>query len=60
MGPDGVLDAGPKKKLTVVVEFGLLMDIDEVAVEERAKEKEAKYHSARVVLRAGLRRDGRP
>eukprot|EP00961_Rhodomonas_salina_P034233 460748-Rhodomonas_salina.1 len=32
------------------------MDNDEGAVEERAKEKETKYHLARVVLRAGLRR----
>eukprot|EP00961_Rhodomonas_salina_P064935 873606-Rhodomonas_salina.1 len=32
------------------------MDNDEGAIEERAKEKEAKYRSSRVLLQAGLRR----
>eukprot|EP00961_Rhodomonas_salina_P005423 73226-Rhodomonas_salina.1 len=51
MVPDGVLDAGPKGKLKVAAEFGLQMDNDEEAVEERATEKETKYQSTREVLR---------
>eukprot|EP00961_Rhodomonas_salina_P290888 3930717-Rhodomonas_salina.1 len=38
------------------MECGLRMDNDEGAVEDRAQEKADKYHSARVVLQAGLRR----
>lgn len=53
--PDGVLDSRQRLLLTVIMECWLQMDNDEGAVEERLEEKCTKYHSARVVLRAGLR-----
>eukprot|EP00961_Rhodomonas_salina_P142783 1922120-Rhodomonas_salina.1 len=57
MIPDGVLDSGKKRQLTMLVECGLRMDNDAGNVEMRTIEKEEKYHSARVVLRAGLRQE---
>eukprot|EP00961_Rhodomonas_salina_P072523 974483-Rhodomonas_salina.2 len=56
---DRVLDSGKKRQLAMLVECSgcLRMDNDTGNVEMRAIEKEEKYHSARVVLRAGLRRE---
>eukprot|EP00961_Rhodomonas_salina_P243582 3291753-Rhodomonas_salina.2 len=54
--PDGVMVSG-KRKLGVILECGLRMDNDEGAIEERALQKTAKYRSARVQLRAGMRQD---
>eukprot|EP00961_Rhodomonas_salina_P125224 1687211-Rhodomonas_salina.1 len=55
MIPDGVLDSGKKRQLTLLVQCGLRMDNNAGDVEVQAIEKEEKYHSARVVLLAGLR-----
>eukprot|EP00961_Rhodomonas_salina_P251957 3406068-Rhodomonas_salina.1 len=53
--PDGVIE-GEQRKLMIMMECCLRKDNDEGAIEERAEEKEEKYHSARTLLQLGLRK----
>eukprot|EP00961_Rhodomonas_salina_P040301 541667-Rhodomonas_salina.1 len=55
MIPEGVLDLGKKRQLTMLGKCVLRMDNYAGNVEMQAIKKEEKYHSACVVLRAGLR-----